>query len=668
MRSSLLRGLPLIALTLCSTVGCDRDAGGGTAQAAPPAVTTGATILAAPAGRNVKIPQPTKLTAVHQHGQTFISWDEVGGKKGRYQIYRLHQPITAANINTATLLAEVGQGSARWYANRSIKDTGEWYWRYGEQLVNPDGTRVPKGRGLLVWTIGKADPTPSYYAVVSANSKGANRTEFGPGNSVGPIEESIADPRPIEVADADIGPQGHLMVQYMDLRNYNGTFHAPGPHNKFLGLPEGDPGRAHQLAYAHDYGVYEPEPGKCQPGQKIAVILKPHGWGGGRYKPATRNPDPWWCAFMIFPIDQGQTWHFGFGRKTDYRKGKPPAAGDEIVNYTEAREVRMVHDLLNDPKFSSMVDRERVYAFGHSMGGSGALALAMRYPDLFAATYAASPMANYRTSGSGGGANWVNDVTPKWGSPDLNLPVVLQFPGGYGAHLKQYEGTGVWDWQNHVQQLRSRTADPMAPLGVLHGTADRQVNWSTQAVELFPALDAGKRTWSAAATTAGHNWQGFRGLGGPLRAPQGAPFDQLRVVKSETIPGISNVSSNPALNPPVAGLYNHQIYWSSSWLSWDGKPIDQAERWRISLCTSAPNEARCGSGAPATVDITPRRTQKFKITPKGNYIWKLKLKRNNALIGSGQITADEHGVLTVPQVKIDPQGVRLEINPFNPGK
>lgn len=659
--------LLLAFITLCT--GCD-DPGGGTqsltsqAAASPSGATASAVALAAPSAPSVKIAQPTKLTAIHQHGQTFLSWDEVEGVKGvRYQVYRLHRPITAQTLSEATLLGEVGQGSARFYAARTKKDGG-WGWRYGERLPGPDGVRLPEGRGMLVWTIDTADPTPGYYAVISANRRGANRSDLGPGNSIGPIEESKAEPMPVEMTEVDVGPQGHLMVQFMDLRHYNPTFHAPGEHNKHLGLPKGDPGRDHALAYAYDYTVYEPAPGKCPKSGKIPVMIKPHGWGGNRYKTFQKNPDPWWCAYMIFPVDESQTWHFGFAEKTDYRKGKAPQPGDSVVNYTEARLIRMIHDLQRHPTFGPTIDPERIYVFGHSMGGSGALAMATRYPDLFAAAYAASPMANYRLSGSTGGANWVNDVAPKWGSPEHNLPIKLQLVGGYGAHLKKYEGTGVWDWQNHVEQLETRMADPMAPISVLHGTADRQVEWDSQAVHLLPALNKAKRWWSAAATDGGHNWQGFRGLGGPFRAPKGAPFLELRAVKSETVPGLSHVSLNPSLTPPVQGLYNHQILWSASWDAWDGAPVDEAERWRVSLCTTDPAQNRCGTGEAAKVDVTPRRLQRFQVKPGGEYAWQLKAVKTNNLLGSGKVTASAEGLITVPQVEIPTDGIRLELLPI----
>ena len=49
---------------------------------------------------------PTGVAALFREGQTFLTWTEDGSAKGEsYRVYRHTQPITAANLLKAKLLA-----------------------------------------------------------------------------------------------------------------------------------------------------------------------------------------------------------------------------------------------------------------------------------------------------------------------------------------------------------------------------------------------------------------------------------------------------------------------------------------------------------------------------------------------------------------------------------
>jgi len=131
----------------------------------------------------------------------------------------------------------------------------------------------------------------------------------------------------------------------------------------------------------------------------------------------------------------------------------------------------------------------RVYISGHSMGGSGALAFALRYPHVFAAAYASKPMTNYR---EGGG--WKGSVSAKWGSEAANLPIMHQGPATWIAPLRAYDGTGVWDWQNHQAALAMRRGDDFVPFALTQGICDTSIVWSTQGEPLYPTLGPSAKT------------------------------------------------------------------------------------------------------------------------------------------------------------------------------
>lgn len=598
--------------------------------------------------------QPSALMLQHRSGQTFITWrerDELTGE--RYRVYRHHQPIIASNLAEATLLYEVPEDSSRFYANRHRVSRDAWAERYVERYVIEDrGAPLEAGRGLLVWTLSQEDLAhgkQGYYAVTTVSAEGVeNRGDLGGANTAGPIEETGADPLPVEVA-ANIGARGHVYIQYMDLRHWNPTLHAPHAGNGYYGLPTEGVSYENAIQYAYDYAVFEPSPMACGGAfdGPVPVLLSLHAWSGNWYAPPYSDPYPNWCAYKVFPVDVSETWYFGAARDHDYRRGGRPTTGDVIVNYTEARVLRMVYDLLRQPP-GPPADVQRVYVFGHSMGASGALAMALRYPNVFAAAYAGQPMTDYNTAGG-----WRGTVMGFWGEQRFNLPVQIIGPGDWAQHLQEYSGSGIWDWQNHQANVQQRLADEMVPLGIDCGLNDTSVTWETQGRPAFGALNAGLRAWGGVVTNDTHRWSYFRGLPPALDFVEGVPFAGLQVVRDESVPGLSNASGNLPIPPDETGGYNQTLEWSAGWNPWDGAPIDTPDLWRISLRTT--------DGSYQTVDVTPRRLQRFVIHPQEPYYWENHRVANGLIKDRGVVTATQDGLVTVPAVAISPDGNRLTL-------
>jgi hypothetical protein len=659
---------PALALLLTGSVLAGRAqagrAGEPAGQNAPrtPVISSVSQALPAPS-------QVTGLVARHRSGQSFLTWHESDEPGAYYRLYRYQAPINAGNLAQAALLYEVPAGSSRFYANLYRNAAGLWQPRLSAHLTIEDGgPELSDGTGLLVWTLTPEDlalATAAYYAATTVSAEGVeNRVDFASGNTYGPVEETVSDPTPVE-AGVNLGLQGHAFIQYMDLRAWNPTFHAPNPANGYYGLDPADSAVKAALQYAYDYYIYTPSVAACGAAvpDRVPVVLALHAWGGNIYG-LPSEPVPDWCVFQVVPVDQGETWYFGFARDHDYRLGSSLVAGDAIVNFTESRILRMVYDLLRDPNFGSRVDADRIYVYGHSMGASGALALALRYPNVFAAAYAGQPMTNYRLAGG-----WLGDVTPKWGAADLNLPVEIRGPGAWANHLQSANGTGVWDWQNHQATLRGGEYAEMALLGVEHSVDDLSVMWATEGAPFYAALDTMPRSWGGLVIDGPHQWDYFGGL--PPDLARGsvtpfAPFANLQVRRGESVPGLARASANPPLTPTVPAGYNQTILWSSSWAPWDGPPVDTAARWQISLCAVAPDPphaADCGTGQPVTVDIAPRRLQKFIIQAGASYRWQNRQVSDDALVASGIVTATATNSLIVPAFLVAPTGNRLILRP-----
>lgn len=608
--------------------------------------------------------QPTGLKAFHRSGQTFITWTERSSLTGEwYRVYRHNQPITSENLKNAVCLQQVAEGSGRFFADRyNVESSGTWKARYFNRFVITRlGRQLAAGTGLLVWTsapqdFGGAARGKAYYAVSTVDRNGSENVEdFSSANACGPVSERVNDPLPVEILRGDSG-RGHVYTQFMDLRNWNPTFHAPNESNGHYGLDSTDPAVAHSIQYAYTYTIGEPNPANCPSAMptRFPVILNLHGWGDNSYGPDTGGSQ-YYCAFEVRPIDVSETWWFGFARKQDYRRSGTVRKGDSVVNYTESRIMRMIYDLLRDPAFKNGIDPNRLYVYGHSMGASGALALAFRYPGVFAAAYASEPMTNYKTS-----TMWLENVALKWGSPALNLPVRMQGPGNWAAKLKKYDGKGVWDWQNHQANARSRTGDEFVPFGVAHGRNDAVIDWQTQGRPAYAPFDESKHAWGGAVTDSDHTWLSFAGLP-PNYAPDTSevPFAGLKALRNETVPGLGKASGNLPLPPPNGpggpGGYNQTIEWSSRWHRWDGVPVDTAKAWGISLRTT--------DGSTQSVDVTPRRLQTFKIIAGRSYKWENRRVRDNALLAGGSVKADARAILTVPGFQVTPGGNRLRISP-----
>ena len=623
------------------------------------------------------------LTVSHRSGQTFLAWTEKADLRGeRYRIYRSTTPISANNLSHAVMLAEVGKNSARFYTNLyNPRGTDTWQPRHVDRLVIQDGAApLPAGTGLLVWTLapqdfGGAQSGSAYYAVTVTP---AGEPEiFQPGYVIGPVSEAVADPFPVEITPLsakDIENGRHVFIQYMDLRSWNPTFHAPNPTNHYYGFDPTDPDVSGALQYAYDYEVFTPTTEMCGGTlpERLPVIVRLHGWRGNTLSADEGYPDRY-CAYGIYPVDVTDTWYFGFAKYTDFRQGIQVGENDVIANYTEQRILRMVYDLLRRPP-GPPADPQRVYVSGQSMGGTGALAFAERYPNVFAAAYASQPMTNFLTAGVTT-MDWIVDAALKWGRPEYRLPVEIAAPGEWAAPLQKYNGTSVWDWENSVETLSAtrlpgRQADEMAPLGVIHGFDDDVLAFDTQAAPFYPALEASRRPWAGMVTHNGHEWMYYLGLP-PSLAPIGdtqytaRPFWDFQVVRDETVPGFSSGSYNAEYQSDAPGRTNQNVKWSSSWDPWDGKPVDEAERWQMSFCSTKTGYRTCGDGLPVTqtVDVTPRRLQHFRVTPGARYDWENRQVKDGALIASGTVTADSYGLVTIPKFTISAGGNRLILKP-----
>jgi hypothetical protein len=561
--------------------------------------------------------QATGLSAFHRSGQTFLTWTETSAEGETYNVYRSHEPITEANLSQAERIAQVPEGSA-FYANEWMKEEDYDPSTHAVQrnfIIEDMGPELPDGTGLLVWT--PHEETEAYYAVTVVVD-GIENTQIGAENSLQtPVAETDDPPMPVMVWASETG-RGWVFTQFMDYAALNPTFDG----------------------YAYNYSVSVPT--NYDGSVPFPVTLALGGWGT-RYIVYDSAPYDYQTIYVSVD-DAFKTWFYGYSATHDFAQGTPPTSGP-VGNFTEWRLLRCVDELIRHDLYN--VDEERIYAFGGSMGGSGALALGMRYPDVFAAVYAALPMTNYATAGDSGGVHWADDVIPKWGTLEDDFPVANLGPRA--GHLTPYDGTGVWEWMNHQANMLSRVGDEMAYIATAHGKADAIIEWPTQGAPWYEIMqqDARRGFAGKAIPDWDHTWTSFAGQGPML------PFESFVFRKDRSFPGFTNCSLNDDVR------YNLDIEWSCPWNDFAGDIVDAVDRYEIVL------RIRPDGDLPdtATVDVTPRRLQAFTVTPGATYAWSnLQLPEEEAIQG-GLVTADDDGLLLVGGFLVTKAGNRLVLEP-----
>ncbi|MFP4521661.1 MAG: T9SS type A sorting domain-containing protein [Fibrobacterota bacterium] len=344
-----------------------------------------------------------------------------------------------------------------------------------------------------------------------------------------------------------------------------------------------------------------------------------------------------------------QSWYYGHFNKT----------GDTIVNYTEYRIIKEIMFVAQELKG----DINRVFSFGHSMGGSGNMTLGARYPMIISAVYASQPATDF------GNTDFVYypNVLRCYGTKEQNLPIknlVFDDPAfpGIDEHLQRYNGTPVYDWQNTREQLTVRAGDEMALLMSSHGRNDAAIDWETQGAPYDPAVRNSRRAFKHVVDDSRHTFQGFDAFGS---------------IKKWFFPGSKWWIANPFAfdcdksMPGFSGINSGNSLESVIWTVIQDSP----DVWEMQI-----------EDVGQTCDVTPRRCQQF-FAIEGDlfdvYVDGSLHQSNVAADEFGLVTAVDVPLSSTRTIKIEnvtrstditkkgkkaPQTAKLDAfpNPFNP--
>jgi len=274
------------------------------------------------------------------------------------------------------------------------------------------------------------------------------------------------------------------------------------------------------------------------------------------------------------------------------------------------------------------IDRNRIYLCGMSMGGCGALGIGMPHGDIFAAALACAPAgtdyASYRTGG----------FTPP--------PAPSALEAEHASWTKDAYGVGLPD-----------------PPVMVDFSSETDV-WSATQPALVLAAQAGHMPLVLGWGPFGHVGD-TRLIGKYPLCAVALSFPWLEIRRNEAYPVFTHASSDqqsPWSNSPAKYDESGQI---NAWFRW--KNVDDTpSRIAVQLWVAHPAISDHSLAMPgsATVDITLRRLQQFKVQPSKSYTWQV--SRDGRPIASGRVEPDAANLLTIPQVSLTTAPVELALH------
>ena len=289
-----------------------------------------------------------------------------------------------------------------------------------------------------------------------------------------------------------------------------------------------------------------------------------------------------------------------------------------IPNYTEEQILGIVRwaqdDLGTDP--------DRCYLSGGSMGGSGSVSLGFHHPHIFTHINVRVPAVAY--------------------TPEGNLWRLECFCGPLDTTAVNHKGEPFLAHMNGILTAqRSRTDLPF--LVMRSGRTDRSIPWANKPA-FYRAMNTARQGFVAYWSNGGHA-DADRDFPGdshyaPARKKFGLDLSYL---------AFSNAShnGNPGNGDPEDG---DLVGWINRGLDWEGIE-DTPDGYAVTVLAYYE-----GLAYPVTVDVTPRRLQRFKVEAGEAVIVRVDGE------DSQSIRADDNGLITVPRVRItDREGTRIRI-------
>jgi hypothetical protein len=628
---------------------------------------------------------PSEVKAFFREGQTFLTWKEDGAAKGEtYRVYRSDKPIT--DLAKATVIAEVKEGSSRfeemWDSKRtgllnSKRKGGTPPWIVPRLCIEPVGDdnkpkMLAEDTGLLVWTV-KEKGQGSYYAVTTVTD-GAEDKALGKGNTTGPVAEKK---QPIGAV--------HYYVQAIIGRHAKDAQKRVDAAKKAGKVPSAkDVKRAAQRSYRDWYVMWMDREvwNVDYIGYAFPIALT-----RGRFKKGGSMPSMHldgigtMNAFTATYSNYGQgdfsrnalpSWYFGYGTKVKNR-ASGRSVKQPIANYVQHRIMQTA--LWARRKYE--ITDPRFHILGNSMGASGNIGLALAYPKFITSIYSNEGMTDYANTFQKRHGKmlrlWASSICGNYGDPKLKNPVkLIPFGDPQMDWVMKHDGMNVYDFRNAAKflALNVDTSFPFLIIGHCH--QDGSIPAANQAYPFEKYIKDSRHTFSYTVHNGGHGW-GSVLSGTPMTA---------HVRLDESRPGFSNV-------PPIIGWrYNRDKRKNSRTycykVAWGAKTRPVLKKYVVketetSWAMPLRHVVKEGLEQDYFVDITPRNLQTLKIAEGDVFAYIITTLDGKAMAiadfskyangekvkaafkASGEITADKHNLLLIPNVPIHKTGCTVTV-------
>jgi dienelactone hydrolase len=509
------------------------------------------------------------LSGVYRDGQVFLTWREAELPAGAtLSVYAHREPISTGTLAQARCLAaQIDPHSARdwWQDPASFSRDATpgtpagWVLRAGADPLDPAG-------GLFVHTVTEATAGPRHYAVTWTASDGTESREITPGANAtaAPIDGSVALPLPVWQAPNGTLPAansgaGRRLVLSLHGRG-GGVTAGPTPSSvNCLWFGDATQGWREGLAFKFMLSL-----------QPDTVVITPMDrvWIGRAVTESGDQRDH--CPAI-------NTWWFGYNENIRQTTHTDPVSAP---NYTE----RYLLGLLRWAQRYLGCDPNATYVNGGSMGGSATVALALHFPDVFAAAQALVPVYSCTRPGQGSATRLECMCGPL---TDKRTATV--------------GGATILDYLNGTRNLLAASGDT-PPIFATNGRKDGSIPWENNP-PFYAAAEQARQAFAVYWNNGDH------GMSGQAPADVKAWSSTLyRYRLDQSYPCFTACSDNRnyGKGTPTDGDLEG---WINRGLTWE-KLEDTADSYAITILADYP-----GIAYPVTLAVTPRRRQHFKPAP-----------------------------------------------------
>lgn len=562
----------------------------------------------------------TSLIALHQNGQTYLTWSEVADSSATYRIYRSATPFTStAQLITTNFIGAVGADSSFDARLSDLRATSYFY------RITAAGPDLSSTQGLYVHT--PVSDGAAYFAVTAVvNSVEQVALDAGQ-NTTNAVNEVVAMPEPVFQRTLTINSRSVEIYAHWTSTSATAFYPAMG----------------NQSSVAHHFGLVRNGTASTH-----SLLIRPHARQGSFLSTVTGTNDAnEWVLTLDdwMPNSIENTFWYGYHQSFSIETGGPQSSSGIVHDYTTRRVKWEIEWAMR----TLPLDLNRLYMTGHSMGGIGSHFLSLMLPGKIAAIWTTSAKYDFSFLNDPNPANiWNSGSNERATSGDILW-------GTVPTALTSSEGIPVYDRLNAGYLVNAFRGIDQPVMIAYHGKNDVVVGWAEK-LGFYNVMNANKHGGTFFFDSGVHNRSG-----GEWQTSQNMnALNRYRL--NQSYPAFSNSSANgnpgtgAATSGDTFGTLNGNLDWDTSTI------IDTATQWQIKLSTIALTHSTGTIAAPAsaTADVTPRRLQAFPHTPGTPARYEVR-DLSNTLLQSGLITADADGLLTAPAVTITSAGTTLTL-------